>query len=46
MLAYQLPTEEAGPGALLLAHDATTGDAVVDKFVLLSKALTGMSTRE
>lgn len=45
-LTYQASTEEAGPRALLLTNDATTADAVVYKFVLLGKAVTGISTWE
>ena len=45
-LPYQVSTEEAWSGALLLTHNATTADAVVDEFVLLGKAVTAMSTRE
>ena len=45
-LTYKVSTEEAGSWALLLTHDATTADAVVNKFVLLGKALTGISTWE
>lgn len=43
-LPYQVSTEVAGPRPLLLTHNSTTAEAVVDKFVLLSKAITGMST--
>lgn len=45
-LNYQTATEEAGSRALLLTHNATTADAVVDQFVLLGKAFTAMSTWE
>lgn len=41
--AYQASTKEAGSRALLLTHNATTGDAVVNELVLLGKALAGVS---
>lgn len=43
---YQASTEEAGSWPLLLTYNAATADAVVDKFVLLGKALTRMPTWE
>lgn len=43
---YQASTEEAGSRALLLTHNATTADAVVDQFVFLGKALAAVSTWE
>lgn len=43
-LPYQAPTEVARARALLFTHYSATADAVVDKFVLLSKTLADMST--
>lgn len=45
-LAYQASTEQAGTGALLLTHNATAADAVVDELVLLGETLTGVSAWE
>lgn len=44
--AYQISTEQAGTGALLLTHNAAAAQAVVDEFVLLGETLTGVSTWE
>lgn len=43
---YQASTEEAGSRSFLLTYNVTTADAVVNKFVLLGKTLTGMPAWE
>ena len=45
-VTYQVSTEKAGTWALLLTHNTPTADAVVNKFVLLGKALTSVSPWE
>lgn len=43
MVTHQSPTEQAGPGALLLTDDAPALQAVVDELVLLAQALAGVA---
>lgn len=46
LVTNQSTTEQAGPGALLVADNAPTDQAVVDEPVLLAQALAGMTSRD